>query len=186
MRVHLLTGVLCALCAMGVQAQTGNPSKEQMIEQLKSAPSRSWGATRNLTVGAAPAADKTGGPAAAAPEPVAVVKRPSVSLSIEFDYNSARVRHESQSALSNLAEALQSPELKDNNFAIEGHTDAKGSYNGNLKLSQRRAMAVAEILKKRGVSEQRLVSAGKGSEELANKEDPFAAENRRVQVINIQ
>jgi outer membrane protein OmpA-like peptidoglycan-associated protein len=153
-------------------AQTVNPSKEQMIEQLKSAPSRGWGATRNLTVGAAP-------------DTVAVAKRPSVSLLIEFDYNSARVRPESQVALANLSDALQSAELKGNNFAIEGHTDAKGSYNGNLKLSQRRAMAVAEFLKKRGVSEQRLVTAGKGSEELANKEDPLAAENRRVQVINL-
>jgi outer membrane protein OmpA-like peptidoglycan-associated protein len=186
MRIHLLAGVLCALCAMGVQAQTGNPNKEQMIEKLKSVPSRGWGAqNRNLTVGAAPATDKAGGPAVAAPEPVAVNKRPSVSLLIEFDYNSARVRPESQSALTNLADALQSPELKDNNFAIEGHTDAAGSYNGNLKLSQRRAAAVADILKKRGVSGQRLVTAGKGSEEPANKDDPLAAENRRVQVINL-
>lgn len=172
--------LLSLIFAVGVQAQPVNPSKEQMIEQLKSPPSRGWGgATRNLTVGAAPSAN------GAAPEPVAVAKRPSVSLLIEFDYNSARVRPESQTALAHLAEALQSVELKGNNFAIEGHTDAKGSYNGNLKLSQRRAEAVAEFLKKRGVSEQRLVTAGKGSEELANKDDPFAAENRRVQVINI-
>jgi len=180
MRVRDVLCVALALWAAVGHAQTVNPNKEQMIEQLKSAPSRGWGASRNLTVGAAPAAGS-----AVAPDPVAVAKRPSISLLIEFDYNSARVRPESQAALADLSDALLSPELKDNNFAIEGHTDAKGSYNGNLKLSQRRAMAVADILKKRGVSEQRLVTAGKGSEELANKDDPFAAENRRVQVINI-
>lgn len=180
MRLNIATGVLLAAMAIAGQAQTPNPSKEQMIEKLKSAPSRGWGVTRNLTVGAAPAVGS-----ASAPEPVAAAKRPSVSLLIEFDYNSARVRTESQKSLANLADALQSPELKDNNFAIEGHTDAKGSYNGNLKLSERRALAVADFLKKHGVSEQRLVAVGKGSEELANTEDPNAAENRRVQVINL-
>lgn len=197
----------CLLLALpgGVGAQA-TPSTEQMIEQLKPQQPRTRGLSRNLLIerapetttsplpsGAAPVL-----PAAAAPEPLPappvaalaaqpapVPVRPSLSLLIQFDFDSARVRPESQQALSNLAQALQSEALAASRFAVEGHTDAKGSADYNQRLSQRRAEAVRDYLGQQGVAAARLVPAGKGASELANPGEPFAAENRRVRIVNL-
>ena len=111
--------------------------------------------------------------------------KPSLSLMIQFDFNSATVRPESQQALANLARALKSRELVDFRFAVEGHTDAKGRADYNLKLSQSRANAVKSYLASEGVDPGRLVASGKGSTEPALPADPFAAENRRVRIVNL-
>jgi OmpA-OmpF porin, OOP family len=178
------------------------PTAEQMIEQLKVKPesaakpsttgrTRSLGGTRNLTVeavnpqgtqnaqGATPQAD-------APVEPQAPAERPSLSLLIQFDFNSATIRLESQQALTNLASALQSKELQEAKFAVEGHTDAKGRAEYNQRLSQLRADAVRHFLMIKGIDSTRLMAQGKGSTELSNKDDPNAAENRRVKIVNLQ
>ncbi|QDL56594.1 OmpA family protein [Rhodoferax aquaticus] len=142
-----------------------------MVQQLKTPPRLR--SLRNLAV------EATGGAQAQAPE------RPSLSLLIQFDFNSARVRPQSQQALLNLSQALLTPELASSRFAVEGHTDAKGNEDYNLKLSAQRAQAVADFLKARGVTEERLVAAGKGATELANSESPYAPENRRVRIVNL-
>ena len=111
--------------------------------------------------------------------------RPSLSLLIQFDFNSARVRPESQQALANLSVALQSPELRNSTFALEGHTDAKGSADYNVRLSALRAQAVRDYLMGRGIEQGRLQASGKGASELANVEQPFAPENRRVRIVNL-
>jgi outer membrane protein OmpA-like peptidoglycan-associated protein len=148
------------------------PSAAEMVEQLKVQPAAAprTRSLRNLTV---EAADTT--PAA----------RPSLSLLIQFDFNSAKVKPESQQALTNLAQALQSKELADSKFAVEGHTDAKGRADYNLKLSQQRADAVHAYLAGNGVLDARLHAVGKGSSELVNSADPLAAENRRVRIVNL-
>ena len=143
-------------------------------------------------VSAAPAAQPV---AVAAPSAVTVADnpvelaqpavRPSLSLLIQFDFNSARVRPESQQALANLSVALQSPELRNSTFALEGHTDAKGSADYNVRLSALRAQAVRDYLIGRGVEQGRLQASGKGASELANVEQPFAPENRRVRIVNL-
>jgi outer membrane protein OmpA-like peptidoglycan-associated protein len=149
-------------------AQTETPSAEQMIEQLKTPP-RTRG-LRNLTV-----------EAAAAP-----VNRPALSLLIQFDFDSARVRTESQQALANLSQALQSTALMHSRFVIEGHTDAKGSAEYNQRLSQQRAEAVRDYLKAQGVDAARLVASGKGSSEPAEPAQPLSAANRRVRIVNLE
>ena len=80
---------------------------------------------------------------------------------------------------------MLSSELQASNFAVEGHTDAKGSTDYNLKLSHMRAQSVREFLMARGVPEARLNASGKGASELANPREPFAAENRRVRIVNL-
>ena len=124
---------------------------------------------------------------AAAANPISAPEaKPSLSLLIQFDLNSARVKPESQQALANLAMALKSQELLSARFAVEGHTDATGRADHNQRLSQQRADAVRDVLAAQGVARQRLQTAGKGSAELANSADPTSFENRRVRIVNLE
>lgn len=160
------------------------PTAEQMIEQLKTKPAsavspaatrtRGLGGTRNLNVDAATAQE------------VAVAEKASLSLQIQFDFNSSSVKVESKEALTNLAAAMQSKDLLEAKFVIEGHTDAKGKQDYNQRLSQHRADSVREFLISKGVDGTRLSAAGKGSSDPANTTDPLAAENRRVKIVNLQ
>lgn len=52
------------------------------------------------------------------------------------------------------------PELK---ITIDSHTDAKGSFNANLKTSQNRANTIAQWLGRRGISADRVQARGFGS-----------------------
>ena len=197
MRYRLLVGIVLGTVGlqfcMSVAAQTASatstpaPSADQMIEQLKGPRTRSL---RNLIVESQPASTASaavvsGQHGATASVNAPAGPRPSLSLLIQFDFNSARVRPESQQALSNLAKALSSPELVESRFAVEGHTDAKGRAEYNLKLSQDRADAVRDYLLAQGIARNRLGSEGKGSNDLANKAEPYAAENRRVRIVNL-
>lgn len=163
---HTIVALALSFCFASVQAQTA-PSAAEMVEQLKAQPPRTR-SLRNLTV------------ESAAPE-----ARPSLSLLIQFDFNSSTVKPESQQALANLAQALKSKELGESKFAVEGHTDGKGRADYNLKLSQQRADAVRSFLASNGVVDARLQAVGKGATELANTADPLAAENRRVRIVNL-
>lgn len=174
--MSLLMMLGCTLTAAQVNPST--PSTEQMIEQLKPAPKTR--SLRNLKVepNADASSSGTGGSTSNS-------QRPSLSLLIQFDFNSTKVRPESQQALANLSQALLSSDLQASSFAVEGHTDGKGSAEYNLKLSQQRAQAVREFLVGRGVQDARLKASGKGASELANPSDPFAPENRRVRIVNL-
>ena len=125
-------------------------------------------------------------PVAAAPAAnPAVDAAPSVSLAIQFEYNSAQVSQASFQTLQQLSRALQSPELLDYRFRIEGHTDAKGQAAYNRKLSQSRADEVRRVLVTLGVAGERLSSIGLGASQLALPSQPYAAENRRVRIVNL-
>ena len=126
----------------------------------------------------------------ARPEPLVVIRppdsSPSLTLLVQFGFNSASIDYASRQVLTNLAQVLQSPELKDSKFAIEGHTDAKGGSDYNFTLSRLRAQAVLEWLVLKGTDEERLIAIGLGFSELANPTEPFAAENRRVRIVNLE
>lgn len=110
---------------------------------------------------------------------------PSISLTIQFDFNSSKVSASSASQLDQLAKALKSDDLATLSFRIEGHTDGKGSADYNLSLSQMRADAVKKYLLRSGVTQARLETEGMGDKDLVNKEDKFAAENRRVRIVTL-
>jgi outer membrane protein OmpA-like peptidoglycan-associated protein len=121
-------------------------------------------------------------------EVAAIAKeRPSVDLDIYFDYNSADIASKAVPDLMNLGRALTDPQLEGSVFLLSGHTDAKGGQEYNLQLSERRAQAVKEFLAKNfRISNDGLVATGYGKEQLKNQANPFAAENRRVQITNLQ
>ncbi len=77
---------------------------------------------------------------------------------------------------------LEEPQVK---LQVEGHTDALGSDEYNLMLSQRRAQSVAASLVQHGVTPARLVVLGKGEGEplTANANSP---QNRRVQFVRVE
>ena len=113
-------------------------------------------------------------------------KKPSVDLEINFEYNSDRLSAKAMPQVSALGEALSSADLKGSTFIVAGHTDGKGGDTFNQGLSERRADALKRYLMDRyKIDDGRLVTVGYGKTQLKNTANPTAAENRRVQVINV-
>ncbi len=111
---------------------------------------------------------------------------PQIDFEIYFDLNSADIRPESLPQLNELARALSSAGLQQRAFVVAGHTDRRGGAEYNQSLSQRRAAAVRNYLISRaGVAGEALEAEGFGFTRLKNLADPYAAENRRVQLINL-
>jgi len=108
----------------------------------------------------------------------------SVTLrSISFAFGSSDLSAESKMTLNNLAEAMRNEDIVDAKFTIEGHTDAIGSDHSNMKLSERRAAAVASYLTSRGVTAARVVPKGYGETRLIDNKDSSSVKNRRVEVV---
>ncbi len=106
----------------------------------------------------------------------------SIDLVIQFDLDSARLKPDSMPLLISLVEAMKSDRLMSIKFKIEGHTDAQGSQEHNLKLSQSRAESVIAYMSDQGIDKERLLGEGKGFSELLLPDKPKAAENRRVRI----
>jgi outer membrane protein OmpA-like peptidoglycan-associated protein len=69
---------------------------------------------------------------------------------------------------------------------IAGHTDAVGSEEDNLSLSDRRAETVARILTDEfGVPAENLVTQGYGESDLLLQTDQAEVRNRRVEAMRI-
>lgn len=116
----------------------------------------------------------------------AAPKRPSASLLITFETNSARLTQQARQSLGVVGQALGSAKLAPFRFAIEGHADPRGAPAANQQLSQARAESVREYLVKNGgIDDGRLQAVGKGASELMNKTVPAAPENRRVTIVNL-
>lgn len=113
-------------------------------------------------------------------------KRPKIDVEINFDFNSAELTPRAEPQLNSLGKALTSSELAGTVVMLGGHTDAKGTDDYNQKLSERRAETVKRFLiDNYKVSPDLLVTSGYGKAGLKNSADPFAAENRRVEIVNM-
>jgi outer membrane protein OmpA-like peptidoglycan-associated protein len=100
-----------------------------------------------------------------------------------FASDSASVRPDLRSDLSAVAASL----LRYPNSTIEviGHTDNTGTAAYNQDLSQRRAVAVASILRESGVPGGRIAAFGRGEDQpiASNLTPDGRAQNRRVEII---
>jgi outer membrane protein OmpA-like peptidoglycan-associated protein len=113
-------------------------------------------------------------------------KRPKVDLEINFDYKSAAVTPKAEPQLNNLGKALTSKELAGSVIMLGGHTDAKGGDEYNQGLSERRAETVKRFLiDNYKIPAANLVTAGYGKKGPKNPNDLYAAENRRVEIVNM-
>lgn len=71
-------------------------------------------------------------------------------------------------------------------FLIEGHTDAVGSWESNLDLSERRAASLRQILVREfGISPRALETVGYGEEYLLVNTQGDSWQNRRVTIRRI-
>jgi outer membrane protein OmpA-like peptidoglycan-associated protein len=103
----------------------------------------------------------------------------SVALRIPFALGSAKVPRDSMPQLEAMSQAIKQAGAK---VVIEGHTDARGNPEGNLRLSQRRANAVRDVLVANyGVDRSELRVAGLGESRPLPDRDPTSSENRRVE-----
>lgn len=111
--------------------------------------------------------------------------KPMIGFKVAFEFGSAQLKPEAIETLRNLGKALNEDLRDQKRFEIEGHTDAVGSLQYNEQLSQARAEAVKEFLvRDMGVAPARLEAIGKSYCEPVNPHQPYAAENRRVVVLN--
>ncbi len=92
-----------------------------------------------------------------------------VLKNIFFDTDKSTLRSESTAELERLIKLLNDiPTLK---IEISGHTDSRGSDDHNLKLSDARAKAVVDYLVAKGISKDRLKSAGYGETKPIDSND---------------
>jgi outer membrane protein OmpA-like peptidoglycan-associated protein len=106
-----------------------------------------------------------------------------VDVEIHFGRGSATLGAAAVSQLRALGTDLGKPELKGVALLVAGYTDASGGDAYNQRLSERRASAVKRFLVTRfKVPDDTVVAVGHGKAQPKNAADPFAGENRRVQV----
>jgi len=103
---------------------------------------------------------------------------------IYFDFNSAKIKPESEKAIKEIAKLLKGNlSLK---LYVVGHTDNVGKISYNMKLSRARAEAVmSELITKYKVSADRLKAYGVGSlaPVTSNKTKEGRTKNRRVELV---
>lgn len=107
---------------------------------------------------------------------------------LNFDSGSATISDSEVKKLQGVADAMERL-LKQNpaeTFLIEGHTDAVGSDNANLALSDQRAEAVAEALTNAfGIAPENLTTQGYGERYLKVNTTGPERQNRRVAIRRI-
>jgi len=99
-----------------------------------------------------------------------------------FDVNKASLKDASKANLTNLAKILN--KYPDTEVLLEGHTDATGSDEYNLDLSEKRAKSVSAYLAGMNVAPTRFTVMGYGEMQpiADNGTEMGRAQNRRVEV----
>jgi outer membrane protein OmpA-like peptidoglycan-associated protein len=111
--------------------------------------------------------------------------KPAVRYSLpasSFKLGSAELPDALKKQLEVFAEVLKAKRGSNKVVRIEGHADASGAAAANLTLSQRRAEAVRDFLVELGADGAMIAPVGVGAAAPKNAKDPFAPENRRVEI----
>lgn len=118
-----------------------------------------------------------------APQPVVfgdLAPELQVNVNIKFGFDSAALTPDQKPLLTQLCSVMRKSDIQI--FRIIGHTDASGTDAYNQKLSQLRAEEVRRYMVDTcAIAPARLEAMGVGEQFLADKADPKAAANRRVE-----
>ena len=99
-----------------------------------------------------------------------------------FEFDSAKIAEDNYAGLDVVSDFLkENPNIS---VKVDGHTDNVGSKEYNQKLSERRAEAVANYLKEKGVNSTQISTEGFGfSKPIAsNDTEEGRAQNRRTEL----
>jgi len=101
---------------------------------------------------------------------------------VNFDFDSSHLTDAAKKNLDAVADIFN--EFPDTTLMIEGHTDDTGNADYNMKLSKRRADAVANYIKSKGVAASRFTikAYGETAPRFENNSDENRAKNRRVEI----
>lgn len=115
----------------------------------------------------------------------AISSRGRIALyGINFDFDKSDVRPDSEPTIAEIATLLKAdPALA---LYVVGHTDNAGTFEHNMGLSQRRAVAVVDVLiKEYQIPNARLRPVGVGpvAPVASNADESGRAQNRRVELV---
>lgn len=103
-----------------------------------------------------------------------------------FEYDKSEVRDAEKAAIfANADNLVAHPRAK---VLLEGHTDPRGSREYNIALGERRAKAVEDLLKSKGVNPSQIRVISYGAERLAvpGHEEGDYQRDRRVVLVYLQ
>ena len=123
--------------------------------------------------------------------PVVYVSKEKIVITqkIFFKKGTARILKKSRPVLDAVGDIL-AEHTEITLISVEGHTSTEGSAWGNKRLSEKRAKAIVQYLKKKGVAKERLQHKGWGEEmpltEVPEKTEEERETNRRVEFLILQ
>jgi outer membrane protein OmpA-like peptidoglycan-associated protein len=120
------------------------------------------------------------------PPPPPAARQPISFHSVLFDFDESNLKPEAKVELDRAAKIMQ--DHPDVVLELQGNTDSVGTDAYNQALGKRRADAVFNYLKAKGINPNRLkeVSFGEGKPVASNTTDAGRAQNRRVDLVIIK
>jgi len=125
-------------------------------------------------------------PPAAAPPPPPAARQPISFHSVQFDFDKSNLKPEAVAELDRAVKIMKdNPDVV---LELQGNTDSVGTDAYNLALGKRRADAVFNYLKSKGIQANRLKEAsfGEGKPVASNATDAGRAQNRRVDLVIVK
>lgn len=107
----------------------------------------------------------------------------TLSSDVLFPTNSSYLTEKAKVELAKLSKILKEDTSK--KIRVDGHTDATGTEEYNVWLSDKRAASVKKYLEENGISASRIATKGHGpSKPVADNKTPEGRQkNRRVEVV---
>jgi outer membrane protein OmpA-like peptidoglycan-associated protein len=118
------------------------------------------------------------------PAPAPLPGKICITLNVQFDYDKSDVKPKYHNVIGKVAEFMN--KYPKTTTVIEGHTDNRGSYDYNIKLSERRANSVRNyLIEKFGIEPSRLATKGFGYTKpvATNKTAQGRQKNRRIEAM---